>query len=70
MALDVYITEDGLVEHQWEMSSLYCEGLILQYRGIPGWGGRSVWVGRAALSLKQGEGGWDGGLGMENWEKE
>jgi hypothetical protein len=48
MALAAYVTEDGLDGHQWEERS--CEGSIPQYRGMPGPGSGSRWVG------EQGEG--------------
>jgi hypothetical protein len=40
MTLATYVAEDGLVRHQWDF-----EGSMPQWRGIPGQGGGSVWVG-------------------------
>ena len=55
MAPAAYIAEDGFEINErrgpWSL-----EGMILQYRGIPGQRGRSGWVG------EQGEGGWDRGF--------
>jgi hypothetical protein len=43
MALAVSVAEDGLVSHQWEERPLSCE--CPQYRGMPGPGSGSGWVG-------------------------
>ena len=45
MALAAYVAEDGLVSHQWEERPWSCEGSMPQYRGMPGPGSRSRWVG-------------------------
>jgi hypothetical protein len=45
MALSAYVAEDGLVGHQWEERPLVCEVSMSQYRGMPGPGSRSGWVG-------------------------
>jgi hypothetical protein len=52
MALAAYVAEDGLVGHQWEERPLALQRLYMpQYRGMPGPGSRSGWIG------EQGEGG-------------
>ena len=43
MVLAAYVAEDGLVSHQREERS--CGGSMPQYRGMPGPGSRSGWVG-------------------------
>jgi hypothetical protein len=43
VALAAYVTEDGLVGHQWEERS--CEGSMPQYRGMSGPRSRIKWVG-------------------------
>jgi hypothetical protein len=43
MALDAYVTEDGLVDRQWEERPLVLEGSMPQYRGMPGPGSQG-WV--------------------------
>jgi hypothetical protein len=45
VALAAYVAEDGLVGHQWEERPWSCEGSMLQYRGMPGPGSGSGWVG-------------------------
>jgi hypothetical protein len=50
VSLAAYVAEDGLVVHQWEVRPLSCEDTMPQYRGMPGPGSRSGWVG------EQGEG--------------
>ena len=45
MALAPYVAEDGLVGHQWEERPWSCEGSLPQYRGTPGPGSDSEWVG-------------------------
>ena len=45
MALAIFVAEDGLVGHQWEERPLSCEGSMPQYRGMPGPGSGSGWVG-------------------------
>ena len=49
MSLAAYVAEDGIVSHQWE--ERYCEDHMSQYRGMPGPGSGSGWVG------EQGRGG-------------
>jgi hypothetical protein len=56
MAPAAYVAEHGLVWHQWEESSLSCEGSMPQCRGMSGQGSRNRWVG------KQGEAEWDRGV--------
>jgi hypothetical protein len=51
-----YVAEDGLVGHHWEEKPLVLQTLYAQYRGMPGPGSRSGWVG------EQGEGGGYRGL--------
>jgi hypothetical protein len=41
----MYVAEDGLVSHQWERGPWSCEGSMPQYRGLPGPGSGSGWVG-------------------------
>jgi hypothetical protein len=41
----LYVTEEGLVGHQWEKRPV-----MPQYRGMQGQGGRSGWVGRGTPS--------------------
>ena len=50
MYLVAYVAEDGLVVHQWEESPWSYEDHMPQYRGMPGPGSGSGWVG------EQGEG--------------
>jgi hypothetical protein len=45
MALAAYVAEDGPVNHQWERGSWSCEYSMPQYRGMPGPGRWSRWVG-------------------------
>jgi hypothetical protein len=45
MYLVAYIAEDGLIGHQLEEMPWSCEDYIPQYRGMPGPGSRSRWVG-------------------------
>jgi hypothetical protein len=45
MALDAYVAEDGLVGHQWEERPWSCENFMPHYRGMPGPGSGSGWVG-------------------------
>ena len=45
MFLATYLAEDGLVGHQWEERPLSCEGSMPQYKGMPGPGRGSGWVG-------------------------
>jgi hypothetical protein len=45
MSPAAYVAEDGLVGHQWEERPLSCEDSMPQYRGMPGPGSRSGWVG-------------------------
>ena len=40
-----YVAEDGLVSHQWEEKSLVLGRSYPQYRGMPGPGSKSGWVG-------------------------
>ena len=47
-----YVAEDGLVGYQ-RRGPWFCEGSMLQCRGMPGWGGGSEWVGGGAPSSKQ-----------------
>jgi hypothetical protein len=44
MATAAYVAEDGFVGH-WNRDSWSCEGLMPQYRGMPGQGSGSEWVG-------------------------
>jgi hypothetical protein len=53
MALAAYVAEDGLVSHQWE------ERPLVHYRGMPGPGSRSGWVGEQGEGV--GEGSFQGG---------
>ena len=43
MSLAVYVSEDGLVGHQWKEKS--CKLYMPQYRGTPGPRSGSEWVG-------------------------
>jgi hypothetical protein len=46
MALTAYVAEDDLVGYQWEEKGPWSfEGSISQYRGMPGPGIGSRWVG-------------------------
>jgi hypothetical protein len=45
VSLVVYVAEDGLYVHQWEERPWSCEEHMLQYRGMPGPGRGSGWVG-------------------------
>jgi hypothetical protein len=45
MYLVAYLVEDGLVGHQWEERPWSCEDHMAQYRGMPGPGSKSGWVG-------------------------
>jgi hypothetical protein len=45
MSLAAYVAENGLVGHQWEERPLVWEDYMPQYRGMPGPGSRSAWVG-------------------------
>jgi hypothetical protein len=38
VALALFVTEDGLVGHQWEERRLSYVGSMPQYRGMPGTG--------------------------------
>jgi hypothetical protein len=49
MALGTYVTEDGLVING-RRGPWSCQGSMPQYRGVPGLGSRSRWIG------EQGEG--------------
>ena len=48
----------------------FCEGLMLQCRGIPGWGGGSGWIFGGTSSLKQVEGQGNGGFWKGKQKKE
>jgi hypothetical protein len=50
MSLAAYVTKDGLISHQWEERPLVLRRFYAPYRGMPGLGSRSGWVG------EQGEG--------------
>ena len=45
MAPATYVSEDGLVNDQWEERPWSCEVSMPQCRGMPGPGSRSGWVG-------------------------
>ena len=45
MSLAAYVSEDGLVGHHWEDRPLVLQRLYAHYRGMPGPGGGSEWVG-------------------------
>jgi hypothetical protein len=45
MYLVAYVAEDGLVGHQWEEKPWSWEDHVPQYRGMPGPGSGSGWVG-------------------------
>ena len=45
MAPFAYVAEDVLVEHQWRKGHWFCEGWIFHFRGMPGQGVESGWVG-------------------------
>ena len=45
MSLAAYVAEDALVGHQWEERPQSFEDLMPQYRGMPGPGSGSGWVG-------------------------
>ena len=49
MSLVAYVAEDGLVSHQWEEKTLVLgrsyAPVQAQYRGMPGSGSGSGWVG-------------------------
>ena len=49
MALAAFVTEDGLVNGRRGPWS--CEDHMLQYRGMPGPGSRSGWVGERGGSM-------------------
>ena len=44
MSLGEYVTEFGLVGHQWEERPWSCEDYIPYYREMPGSGSGSGWV--------------------------
>jgi hypothetical protein len=48
VSLAAYVAEDGLVGHQWEERPLVCKDYMPQYRGMPGPGSGSGWVGSRA----------------------
>ena len=50
VALAIFVAEDGLVVINGRRGPWSCEGFMPQYRGMPGPGSRSGWVGQ------QGEG--------------
>jgi hypothetical protein len=63
MAPAKYVTENGLVGHQWEEWPLGPRASMPQCRGMPGgrgvgWGGQE-WVGRGTPSYRQGERRWN-----------
>jgi hypothetical protein len=45
MSLVANVAEDGLVSHQWEERPWSCKDSMPQYRGMPGPGSGSGWVG-------------------------
>ena len=45
MSLAAYISEDGLVSHQWKEAHWSCKLYMPHYRGTPGPKSRSGWVG-------------------------
>jgi hypothetical protein len=46
VSLAAYVAEDGLIGHHWKERPLILQILyISQYRGMPGSGNRSGWVG-------------------------
>ena len=45
LSLAAYVSEDGLVGHQWEERPLSYEDSMPQYRGMPGPESGSGWVG-------------------------
>jgi hypothetical protein len=46
VSLVAYVVENGLVSHQWEERPLVLQRLYMpQYRGMPGAGSGSEWVG-------------------------
>ena len=54
MALAVYVAEDGLIGHHWEERPLVLQRLYAQYRGMPGPGIRSGWVGEQGRGVYKG----------------
>jgi hypothetical protein len=62
MAPATYVSEDGLVNDQWEERPWSCEVSMPQCRGMPGPGSRSGWVGE--------QGRWKGIGGFQRGNKE
>ena len=63
MSLAAYVAEDGHLVISGRRGSCSCEGSMAHYRGMPGPGSRSGWVG------EQEEGGEDRGFSEEKLRK-
>jgi len=72
MAPTAYVTEDGLVGHQWKEKPLVLTRLdpLPQCRGIRGRGGGEGVVGEGNTFIEEGEGDEIGGLCPGNQERE
>jgi hypothetical protein len=62
VSLAAYVTEDGLVGHQWEERPLVLEDSMPQYKRMPGPGSGSGWVGEQE-EVKGDRGFWERKLG-------
>ena len=55
MASAAYVSEDGLLGHQWEERPLSYEGCVPQSRGMPGPGIGPGWVDEQGEGKRMGE---------------